>query len=307
MSTPARSPEALPAPDLATGTADLAQTTVAVVQMQPHFGDVTANMTVIADAVGDVAARGAQLVVLPELATTGYMFTDPAEAAGLAEEFPGGRTSRELAELASEHGVHLVVGVAERSGSRLFNSAVLVGPAGHLGTYRKVHLWDQENRIFTPGDLGLPVFTTALGRLGILICYDAWFPEAFRALALAGADAVCLPTNWVPIPGQQPGAPAMALTLCQGAAHVNSVHVFAADRVGTERGQPFIGQSVLVGPTGWPLAPPAAPDRVATVLATVDLAAGRRLRRWNDFNDPLADRRPDVYAAREAGGRSCQC
>jgi hypothetical protein len=89
----------------------------------------------------------------------------------------------------------------------------------------------------------------------------------------------------------------MVLSLCQAAAHVNSMHIIAADRVGTERGQPFIGQSVIVGPTGWPLAEPAGSEEPETVQATTDLTSGQRLRRWNEFNDPVADRRPAVYTA----------
>jgi predicted amidohydrolase len=270
---------------------------VAAVQTRPVFGDVAANLASITTAVTAAAQRGARLVVLPELCTTGYMFASREEAAALAEEVPAGPSTRALSELCAQLGIHLVAGIAEREGEVLYNSAVLLGPAGYLGTYRKVHLWDNENTIFQPGDLGLPVFETGIGRLGMLICYDAWFPEAFRALALQGADAVCLPTNWVPIPGQQHGMPAMALSLCQAAAHVNSMHIIAADRVGTERGQPFVGQSVIVGPTGWPLAEPAGSAEPETVHATTDLTSGQRLRRWSEFNDPIADRRPAVYTA----------
>ncbi|WP_405970504.1 nitrilase family protein [Streptomyces sp. NBC_00988] len=270
--------------------------TVAAVQTRPVIGEVDVNLAAIAEAVTQAAERGATLVVLPELCTTGYVFASREEAAALAEEIPSGPSTRFLTGLSARLGVHLVAGIAEREGDLLYNSAVLLGPDGHLGTYRKVHLWDNENTIFEPGNLGLPVFDTAFGRLGMLICYDAWFPEAFQALALQGVDAVCLPTNWVPIPGQQPGKPAMALSLCQAAAHVNSIHVIAADRVGTEREQPFIGQSIIVGPTGWPLTEPAGSQDPETVLATADLTDGRRLRRWNTHNDPLANRRPEVYA-----------
>jgi predicted amidohydrolase len=272
------------------------QTTVAAIQTHPVFGDVKANLAAITEAVTAAADQGARLVVLPELSTTGYVFANRDEALELAEQVPDGRSTRYLADLCARLGIHLVAGIAERAGDVLYNSAVLLGPDGHIGTYRKTHLWDNENTIFEPGDLGLPIFDTPLGRLGVIICYDAWFPEAFRALALQGADAICLPTNWVPIPGQRPGSPAMALSLCQAAAHVNSIHVIAADRVGVEREQPFIGQSVIVGPTGWPLTDPAAADLPQTVLAVTDLTEGRRLRRWNEHNDPLADRRPELYA-----------
>lgn len=268
---------------------------VAAVQTQPVFGDVARNLAEITAAVTQAASSGARLVVLPELCTTGYMFSGRDEALALAEPVPSGPATQALTALCCDLDLHLIAGVAERSGDFLYNSAVLLGPDGHIGTYRKLHLWDNENTIFQPGNADLPVYQTPLGNIGLLICYDAWFPEAFRVLALRGADAVCLPTNWVPIPGQQPGQPAMALLLCQAAAHVNSMHVIAADRVGIERDQPFIGQSVIVGPTGWPLAEPASSDQPQIITAATDLTSGRRLRHWNKHNDPLRDRRPGQY------------
>lgn len=267
----------------------------AALQMQPVFGDVAANLALIGRVVRVAAAGGAVLLVLPELCTTGYMFADRAEAETLAEPMTG-PTITALIALTAELHVHLVAGIAERDGAQLFNSAVLIGPRGLIGTYRKVHLWDQENAVFEPGNAGLPVFDTDLGKLGLLICYDLWFPEASRALALQGAEVICVPANWVPIPGQRGGAAAMALTLCQAAAHVNSVYVVAADRVGVERGQPFIGQSTIVAPTGWPLEDPASPTEPALVTARIDPGTGRRLRTWNQYNDPITDRRPEVYA-----------
>jgi predicted amidohydrolase len=269
---------------------------VAAAQTRPVIGNVEANLAGITAAVTSAAAAGARLVVLPELCTTGYMFSDHAEASALAEPIPSGSATRALTDLSRELDLYLVAGIAERSAGKLYNSAVLLGPAGHIGTYRKLHLWDNENTIFEPGNAGLPVYQTPLGRVGLLICYDAWFPEAFRALALQGADVVCLPTNWVPIPGQQPGKPAMALSLCQAAAHVNSMHVIAADRVGVERGQPFIGQSVIIGPTGWPLTETASSEGTEVIAASTDLTSGQRLRRWNKHNDPIHDRRPAEYA-----------
>lgn len=270
---------------------------VAAAQIQPRFGDVTHNLEQIADTAARAAAAGAVLVVFPELATTGYMFADYDEALSYAEPLPGGPTSEALCVLCARLDIHIVVGMAELDPDTglLYNSAVLIGPSGHIGTYRKLHLWDRENRVFEPGNLGLPVFDTPLGRLGVLICYDIWFPEAFRSLALDGAQLVCVSTNWVPIPGQPSDAPAIALTLCQAAAHVNSIHIIAADRVGVERGQYFIGQSAIVGPTGRPLGDAASETEPALLLANADLPAGRRLRTWNEFNDPIADRRPEAY------------
>ena len=110
----------------------------------------------------------------------------------------------------------------------LYNSSVVIGPQGHLGTFRKVHLWNEENLFFEPGNLGMPVFRTPIGRIASNICYDSWFPESFRLAALQGADIVCVPTNWVPMPNQPEDQLAMANILCMAGAHSNSVFVAAA-------------------------------------------------------------------------------
>jgi predicted amidohydrolase len=223
------------------------------------------------------------------------VFESRSELEAFAEAVPGGPTCEAWLERCAARGLVLVAGIAECDGGDVFNSAVVLSPGGWIGTYRKLHLWDQENRWFTPGDRGVPVFDTPAGRVSALVCYDAWFPECFRLAALGGAEVVCLPTNWVPIPGQADGQPAMATILCQAAAHSNSIVVAAADRIGVERGQPFIGQSLVVSHTGWPLAGPAPEEDEALLVVDVDLEERRRARRWNEFNDPLADRRTDVY------------
>jgi N-carbamoylputrescine amidase len=274
---------------------------VASVQLRPEFGDNAANLDKARACIEEAGREGARLVVLPELTNTGYVFASREEAHGLAEEVPGGPTCVALAALAAELDVHIVIGLAERSGEALFNSSAVIGPAGFVGKFRKVHLWADENLIFEPGDLGFPMFPTPIGRIASMICYDGWFPEGYRSCAVAGADIVCVPTNWVPIPGQLDGRPAMATVLCMAAAHCNSVVVVAADRVGTERGQPFIGQSVIVSHTGWPLAGPASEDQEEILYADVDLAATRRDRSWNAFNNPLRDRRPEAYTPGLAG------
>lgn len=268
---------------------------VAAVQMEPTFGAVAANLDRVEVALRSASSEGASLIVLPELADTGYVFESREEALSLAAAVPGGESASRIAELAAELGVHVVIGLAERDKDRVFNTSAVFGPRGPVGVFRKVHLWAYENVVFEPGDLGFPVFHTPIGRLATFICYDGWFPESYRSCALAGADIVCIPTNWVPIPGQAPGAPAMATVLCQAAAHSNSIVVVAADRVGIERSQPFIGQSVIVGHSGWPLSGPASYDREEILFAEVDLSSVRSDRAWNAFNNPLKDRRPAAY------------
>lgn len=271
--------------------------TVASIQMAPHVGSKEENVARSLALIGEAAAHGATLVVLPELANSGYVFSSRAEAFALAEPVPDGPTTQAWIDAARQHGIHIAAGIAEREGGRLYNSAVLVSPEGHLGTYRKLHLWGEENLFFEPGDKGLPVFHTEFGRLGIVVCYDGWFPETFRLLAMQGADIVAMPTNWVPMPNQPADRPAMANTLAMAGAHSNGLTIVCANRVGVERGQPFIGQSLIVGADGWPMAGPASRDREEILYARVDLNVARRARQISAFNHVLRDRRRDLYDA----------
>jgi predicted amidohydrolase len=268
---------------------------IACIQMEPRVGAMARNVERSLAFIEEAAGQGARLVVLPELANSGYVFETREEAFESAEEIPSGSAVVAWAAAARDHRLYLAAGICERAGTRLFNSAVLIGPEGHIGTFRKIHLWNEENLFFEPGDLGFPVFPTPIGRLGAIICYDGWFPESWRLCALQGADIVCMSTNWVPIPGQDPGREAMANILCMAAAHSNSLFIAAADRVGEERGQPFIGQSVIVSHTGWPIGGPASPDREEIIYADCNLADARRKRNWNEYNQVLRDRRTDVY------------
>ncbi|WP_130799466.1 nitrilase-related carbon-nitrogen hydrolase [Streptomyces otsuchiensis] len=264
-------------------------------QYAPRIGEVAANIDLSEHWIREAAAAGARLVVLPEAASAGYVFDDRAEAERYAEPFPGGSVHRAWSALAAELGLWIVGGVTERAGERLYNSAVLVGPHGHAGTYRKAHLWNDEQRIYDRQDDGLPVFSTPLGEIAVGICYDAWFPETFRSAALAGADLLALPANWVPVPGQPDTVPVMADMLCMTGAHSNQMYVAGISRTGTERGQEFIGRSLIAGPEGWPLAGPAGPVADELLLAEVDLIGSRPARHHNPFNQPLADRRTDLY------------
>ncbi len=268
---------------------------IACIQMEPSVGRKAANVAKSLELIETAARNGAKLVVLPELANSGYVFESREEAFALAEQIPDGPTTQAWSMAAGEFGMTIVAGIAEREGTKLYNSAVIIGPEGYIGTFRKVHLWNEENLFFEPGNLGFPVFATPIGRIGAMICYDGWFPEGHRLLALQGADLICIPTNWVPIPGQDPKREAMANILCMAAAHSNSVFIAAADRVGTERGQPFLGESLIVSYTGWPVAGPASRTEEEIIYAEVNLSDARRKRNWNEYNQVLRDRRKDVY------------
>ena len=269
---------------------------VACLQMELRVGEKDWNLAHGLEMIDQAAEAGANLVVLPELCSSGYVFNTREEAKILAEEIPGGPACRAWADAAARHRMHIVAGIAEREGRALYNSAVVVGPQGVIGTYRKNHLWAAENLFFEPGNLGVPVFHTDIGRIAVVVCYDIWFPEVFRLAAMQGADILCVPTNWVPMPDQPAGLPKMSNILAMGGAHSNSMFVAAADRIGIERGQPFIGNSLVVSYTGWPIAGPASDDCEEMLIADVNLSDARRKRNWNDFNQVLRDRRIDLYA-----------
>ena len=242
--------------------------------------------------------------MLPELASSGYVFQDEEEAQRLAEDPDDGPTVRALRDVCAAHGCHIVAGLSERDGDCRHNSAVLVGPSGRLATYRKLHLYFDEQSWFKPGD-ELPIVDLPFGRVGIIICFDLWFPEPARALALAGAEIIAVPTNWVA---------SFKRTVwddrgyCQGdyvamaTAAQNGVVMACADRIGVERGVTFIGASMIVGADGWPVSGPASKDAEELLIADVDLNSVARARQRTPRNHLHTDRRPDAYHA--AAGRA---
>jgi N-carbamoylputrescine amidase len=269
---------------------------VASVQTNPVMNAVEDNVTDMVRAIENLARAGVQLAVFPELATTGYMFDSATEARAVAEDVPNGPTVQRLLRACADNDMHIVFGIAEKAGETLYNSSAILGPQGYIGTYRKLHLWDNENTMFTPGDLGLPVFATPLGNIGILICYDIWFPEAVRTLTLSGADLLCVPTNWVPlVAGNGENDTAMANILCMASSHCNGLPIVAADRCGQERGQLFLGRSLITNATGWPAAGPGPADRQDVLIADIDVENSASARQWSEFNNPLTNRRADAY------------
>lgn len=279
------------------GTGAGPELVAAVLQTEPRIGQREANLADSVALISRAAEQGARLMVLPELASSGYMFADRAELEEAAEEIPGGPAVSAWAAACRDHDVYVVAGLPERDGDRIYNSSVLIGPDGVIGTYRKAHLWNAESSLFTPGDSGYPVFDLPIGRVAMLICYDAWFPETFRACALNGAEIVAMPTNWVPLRGAPADGETMANTLCRAGAHSNGLYVLAADRVGTEREQLFIGRSIAVGPDGWLLTGPASDVDPEVLLAPIAAGSVVDARHWTDANDALGDRRPDTYGA----------
>lgn len=272
-----------------------ARTVVACLQFEPLIGEMERNRQSGIALIEQAADKGAQLIVLPELSDSGYVFETRVEAYQLASEVESSPTIEQWCDVAKRRGIYIVGGFCERAGEVLYNSAAVIGPDGLIGIYRKLHLWGAEALYFERGNLGVPVFTTRIGRISALICYDGWFPEAWRIAALQGADIVCVPTNWVPMPAQPEGQMSMSNILCMAAAHSNSLFVAAACRIGVERKQPFIGQSLIINHEGWPVAGPAGEDDECILIADVNLADARRQRSLNSFNQLMRDRRTDVY------------
>lgn len=266
---------------------------VAVCQLAPVLGDVEANLLRAVAAVSDAAAAGAGLVVLPELVSSGYAFTDRDELARFAERADG-RTVTRLADAAREHDVVVVAGFPELvNGGEVCNSAVLADPSGVRALYRKAHLWDREKELFTPGCAPPAVVDTGLGRVGVMVCYDLEFPEWLRLATLAGAEIVCAPTNW-PAEPRPTGERPIEVVRLQASASVNRVYLAAADRVGRERGVDWVGGSAIVGPDGYPLAVADRTRGEQLLLATCRLSEARD-KRVSPRNDVLADRRPELY------------
>jgi predicted amidohydrolase len=266
---------------------------VACQQLAPVVGELDGNRARALAAIDAAAAHGAQVVVLPELVASGYVFRDAEEARGLAEP-AAGPTLAGWAGRASAHGLVVVGGFAELGADgRLYNSAALVDPDGVRAVYRKAHLWDREQLVFTPGGEPPPVLDTLHGRIGAIVCYDLEFPEWVRSAAERGAELLCVPTNW-PRGPRPAGEHPMEVMRAMVVACSNRMAVAACDRCGTERGVEWVAGTSIAGPDGWLLAGPPAAAEPALVLADVDLAAARD-KALGPRNDALADRRPALY------------
>jgi predicted amidohydrolase len=258
-------------------------------------GDLDGNAALAARAIAGAVEAGAQVIVLPELSSSGYVFRS-------ADEVSAAALSRDTAVLeswvheASRGDAVLIGGFCERADDgAIFNSAVVLDGGGVLAVYRKIHLWDEERRWFAEGDEPAPVVDTRHGRIGVSICYDIEFPEVARGLALAGAELIASPTNWPREPHPPDGRPILQ-SLASVTAYLNKVFVAVCDRSGVERGLEFQGGSVIAGPDGRLVGAPVEGGGVGMVLAECDLRRARDKRTGN-VNDAFADRRPERYEA----------
>ncbi|MGH2858182.1 MAG: nitrilase-related carbon-nitrogen hydrolase, partial [Solirubrobacteraceae bacterium] len=214
-------------------------------QLAPRVGSFEHNREVSCNAIAAAVRERADVIVLPELASSGYVFQSAQEAAAvaIARDDP---LLHEWAQAAAHGEAVVVAGFCERGADgHVYNSAVVLDGGRVLGVYRKTHLWDREKLWFAPGDEPPRVFETSAGRIGVLVCYDLEFPEMPRQLALAGAELIAVPTNW-PLGDRPAGQGPPEVTIARAAARVNRVFVACCDRVGTERGQEWTGGTTIV-------------------------------------------------------------
>ncbi len=265
---------------------------VAGVQLDIALGDPSHNLRRICDALAETASAGARITVFPECALTGYCFDSLEEALPHGEPLPG-PSSEAVVAACRKLDVFCVFGLLESAGDHLFNACALAGPSGLIATYRKVHLpFLGVDRFTTAGDRALAVHAANDVRLGMNICYDSAFPESARVLALCGADLIVLPTNF------PPGAENMVEFVLRTRAMENGVYYLAVNRVGTERGFRFIGQSKIYDVDGYQLA--SAPEADEAVLyADIDLELARNKQRVRVPEKHVIhrfdDRRPQMY------------
>ena len=265
-------------------------------QIEPDVASPRLSAARARAALATAIDQGSRIVVLPELCNSGYVFRSASEVRAAAVPANGPLLAGWAQEAARGDAV-VIGGFCELAeDGEIFNSAAIVDRDGVVAVYRKLHLWDQEQRWFARGDGRAPVVETRHGRIGLGVCYDIEFPELTRGLALGGADLIALPTNW---PLEQRDPP-MLRSLAITAAYLNRVFVAVCDRAGGERGVQFQGGSVIAAPDGSVLAVAGIGSRSETLVADCEFELARD-KRSGTRNDVLADRRPEHYLSALAG------
>jgi len=265
---------------------------IAAVQMDPKIMKNNDNLERMVLEIRTAAKNGADLIVFPECALSGYVFYSREEALPFAECIPGMSTER-LTTCCQELGVYVVYGLLEQDDNKCYNAAVLVGPEGLIGKYRKIHLpFLGIDRFIDSGKESFQVYETPIGNIGLHICYDCNFPESARTMALLKADIIALITNW------PQGRERIPKYVVNTRALENRIHVVAVDRVGNEHGAKFIGHSKIVNALGDTLAE-ASSDNEETIYAEVSLSQARQKHiviKAGEFEvDLIHDRRPELY------------
>jgi N-carbamoylputrescine amidase len=281
------------------GGSEAVLTVVGIGQVTAVAGDTEANRARCRETIRAVASDGADLVVLPELVTSGYTL-DPDTLAAAAEALDG-PTVAEWQELAADVDMVIVGGFCEQGPGRPYNAVVAVGPTGPVLHYRKLHLFGGEKEVFAPGDLGLPVADTIAGRLGVCVCYDLRFVEVVRSLALRGVEIVCVPTAWIAGFDAAADTRTHGCTQSDGAllqANLNQVFIVCASQADQDGPYTFLGSSVLADPTGNASIGPRSRTEQWAGTCPIDRRDVSRAHDRGDGITPRADRRTDVYGIR---------
>ena len=259
---------------------------VVTIQFNPIFLDLNENRKKIRNLIKKtIKKREPTLIVLPELAFSGYNFENPDQVKLTGEIIPTSESCKMLENLSTEYGIFIVAGINEKVEEEFYNSAVVFGPKGYIMTYRKLQLYAQEKDFFLPGDLPLQTFNIEKFKIGVMVCFDWFFPEIPRALALGGADLICHPMNAVIPDGAYMG------DLFH--AKWNRIFIALANRIGEERNLKFIGRSTIIDPTGKVLAQ-ASTDKEEIISVEIDPLLARN-KELNKYNHLFNDRRTDFY------------
>ena len=261
---------------------------IGFIQTRPTFGEKKSNVDQVIDLL---ASADADLMVLPELFNSGYQFASKPEVISLAEEIPTGYTTKRLLKIAKQKKMHIVAGMPEKKGKLFYNSSVLVAPSGFIDVYRKIHLFYEEKLWFTAGNKQLKVHDIGKTRIGMMICFDWFFPEVFRVLALSGADIICHPSNLV-----LPHCPQAMITRCLE----NRVFAITANRVGFEERDgkerlTYIGMSQITSPKGEVLYR-ASSEKTDMQIIEINPSEAKK-KSINRYNHLFEDRRPAFYEA----------
>jgi len=258
---------------------------IAQIQFDPHVGALAKNFLKVSTLLQK--AKSARLVILPELANSGYNFIDRKQALLLASTISKSNYMEMLVDTAQRQNQFIVSGFLEKEGKEIFNTSVFITPNGEVSKYRKIHLFMNEKEIFSRGNLGLPIFEIDTFKMGMLICFDYLFPEVWRIMGLNGADLIAHPSNLVTF---------KAFKVVPAQAVINRFFIFTTNRIGSESDISFSGRSFVVNPEGDVIAE-ASVDKEEILYTDINplLSRNKMITTKNHvFNDRITNEYLDV-------------
>jgi 5-aminopentanamidase len=264
---------------------------VAVAQAHLQVGDVPANISETLRLIDSAARQNAQIVILPELANTGYVYKNKQE---IIQALANTDVLKIWEKKSEELSNIIVAGFAEIQDEEIYNRSVIIENGKILDIYTKAHLFNEEKDIYTPGDSPPKVIQTSIGKIATMICYDLEFPEFVRLVAQNGVELLCVPTNWPEGSFNRPKNELrpMELIKAMSAAATNRIWIALSDRCGDERNISWLEASSLINPDGWPVAQVGKGSGIA--VADIDLTISKN-KSLSPRNDALNDLRPEIY------------